>query len=356
MSERLQIEVTRGALVESVHYAHAAVADAGGNLLFAAGDGERVTFLRSSAKPLQALAMVESGAAERFGLTDREVAVTCASHYGEPFHVEAVQSILQKIGLDEEALACGTHPPTHAPSAAALIRAGEPPRKIHNNCSGKHASMLALCQHAGWPVAGYTAPEHPVQQRLRQVVAAVSGMSPDDVYVAVDGCNAPVFALPLRRIARAFAVLGRPDGQHTDGGQAAGLSAARAAALRRISRAMRTHPEMVSGTGGFTTDLMRVAGENIVSKSGAEALFCAGALAEGWGIAVKIEDGDARAHPALVPQLLAALGVISPAQRDALRALHPPSVHNTAGVAVGEVRPRLTPAVAALSRESASPR
>lgn len=350
MAEPLQIEVTRGALVESVHYAHAAVADAAGIVLYAAGDADRVTFLRSSAKPLQALAMVESGAAADFGLTDREIAVTCASHYGEPFHVEAVQSILRKIGLDEEALACGTHPPTHAPSAAALIRAGEPPRKIHNNCSGKHASMLALCQHAGWPVADYTAPEHPVQQRLRQVVAAVSGMSPDDVYVAVDGCNAPVFALPLRRIARAFAVLGRPDGR------SAGLSAARAAALRRISRAMRAHPEMVSGTGGFTTDLMRVAGNNIVSKSGAEALFCAGALAEGWGIAVKIEDGDARAHPALAPQLLAALGVISLKQRDRLRALHPPSVHNTAGVAVGEVRPRLTPTRAALSRVSAPPR
>ncbi len=346
MSEPLQIEVTRGALVESVHRAHAAVADAAGNLLYAAGDAERVTFLRSSAKPLQALAMVESGAAERFGLTDREVAVACASHYGEPFHVAAVQSILKKIGLDEGALACGTHAPNHAPSAAALVRAGEPPRKIHNNCSGKHASMLALCQHAGWDAQGYTAPDHPVQVRLRQVVAETAGMAPADVYVAVDGCNAPVFALPLRRIARAFAVLAQPD----SGGQPAGVSAERAAALRRISRAMREHPEMVSGTNGFTTDLMRVAGENVVSKSGAEALFCAGALAQGWGIAVKIEDGDARAHPALAPQLLAAIGVISAEQRDRLQELHPPDVRNTAGAAVGAIVPRLTPAAAALSR------
>ena len=346
MSEPLQIEITRGALVESAHRAHAAVADAAGNLLYAAGDAERVTFLRSSAKPLQALAMVESGAAERFGLTDREIAVACASHYGEPFHVAAVRSILGKSGLDEEALACGVHAPGHAPSAAALIRAGEPPRKIHNNCSGKHASMLALCQHAGWRIEGYTAPEHPVQARLRQVVAEMAGMAPEDVYVAVDGCNAPVFALPLRSIARAFALLAQP----------AGVSTERAAAMRRISRAMRAHPEMVSGTNGFTTNLMRAAGENIVSKSGAEALFCAGALAQGWGIAVKIEDGDARAHPVLMPEFLAALGVISAGQRDRLRELHPPAVYNTAGAAVGAVRPRLTPAIAALSKVSAPPR
>ena len=332
MSDSMQIEVTRGALVESVHRAHAVVVDAAGSVHYSAGDQERVTFLRSSAKPIQALAMVESGAAERFGLSDREVAVTCASHFGEPYHVSAVQSILQKIGLDETALACGTHAPTHAPSAEALIRAGESPRKIHNNCSGKHASMLALCQHAGWQIEGYTAPEHPAQVRLRRVLAEVSGVLPDDVYVAVDGCNAPVFAIPLLNIARAFAVLANP----------VGLAAEREAAAMRISRAMRAYPEMVSGTNGFTTNLMRVAGDNVVSKSGAEGLFCAGALSQGWGIAVKIEDGDARAHPVLVPEFLQSLNVISPEQHDRLRELHSPVVFNTAGVRVGEIRPRIS--------------
>ena len=342
MREPLQIEVTRGALVESVHRAHAAVVDTAGNLLYAAGDPERVTFLRSSAKPIQALAMVESGAAERFGLTDREIAVTCASHFGEPFHVAAVQSILQKIGLDEEALACGTHAPTHAPSAEALVRAGELPRKIHNNCSGKHASMLTLCRHAGWQIQGYTEPDHPVQVRLRRVLAEAAGVPPDDVYVAVDGCNAPVFAIPLTKIARAFALLAKP----------AAVSPARETAIQRISRAMRAYPEMVSGTNGFTTNLMREAGANVVSKSGAEGLFCAGALSQGWGIAVKIEDGDARAHPVLVPELLAALHVISPDQRDRLRELHASGVFNTAGVAVGEIRPCFTPTGEILSREA----
>jgi L-asparaginase II len=333
MQETLEIEITRGALVESVHRAHAVVVDDAGQVLYAAGDPERVTFLRSSAKPLQALAMVESGAAAAFGFTDREVAVMCASHAGEPFHVTAVQSILQKIGLDESALACGIHPPGHGPSAAALIRAGESPRKIHNNCSGKHASMLTLCQHKGWQIEGYTAPDHPVQVRLRRVLAEVAGMEPEDVYVAVDGCNAPVFALPLHNIARAFATLARP----------IAVSPERAAAAARISQAMRAHPEMVDGTGGFTTDLMTVAGDNVVSKSGAEALFCAGALAQGWGIAAKIEDGTARAHPVLVPQLLAELSVISSDQRDRLRELHTAVVLNTAGTSVGEVRPLITP-------------
>lgn len=332
MADTWLIEVTRGALVENVHRAHAVVTDTDGNVLQAAGDPKRVTFLRSSAKPLQALAMVESGAAERFGFTDRELAVMSASHQGESFHVAAVQSALAKIGLTEEALACGTHAPGHGPTAAALIRAGEAPRKVHSNCSGKHTSMLALCQHEGWDIVGYTAPEHPVQVRIRGVLAEVSGLRPEEVYVAVDGCDAPVFALPLRNIARAFAVLARP----------VGVSPEREAALQRISRAMRAHPEMVDGTAGFTTHLMREAGDNVVSKSGAEALFCAGALAQGWGIAVKIEDGNARAHPLLVPQLLAELGVISQEQRDCLRALHAPAVLNTAGAAVGEIRPLLS--------------
>lgn len=340
MPEPLQIEVTRGTLVESAHRAHAAVVDSGGSVLYAAGDPDRVTFLRSSAKPLQALAMVESGAAERFGFTDREIAVMCASHAGEPFHVAAVQSILRKIGLDEGALACGTHAPGHGPSAAALVRAGESPRKIHNNCSGKHASMLTICRHEGWQIEEYTAPVHPVQVRLRQVLAEMAGVAPDDVYVAVDGCNAPVFAIPLRHIARAFATLAKP----------AAVQPIREAAIQRISRAMRAHPEMVDGTGGFTTNLMRVAGENIVSKSGAEGLFCAGALSQGWGIAIKMEDGSARGHPILVPELLAALRVISADQSERLRELHAPGVLNTAGVTVGEVRPRFSPTAEILSR------
>lgn len=343
MPEPLQIEVTRGELVESVHRAHAAVVDATGSVLYAAGDPDRVTFLRSSAKPLQALAMVESGAAERFGFTDRELAVTCASHFGEPFHVAAVQSILEKIGLDEGALACGIHAPTHAPSAEALIRAGEPPRKIHNNCSGKHASMLTLCRHAGWQTEEYTAPDHPVQVRLRRVLAEMAGVAPDDVYVAVDGCNAPVFAIPLSKIARAFAMLAKPTAVPPE----------REAAIQRISRAMRAHPAMVSGTNGFTTNLMDIAGDNVVSKSGAEGLFCAGALSQGWGIAIKMEDGSARGHPILVPELLAALRVISAEQSERLRELHAPGVLNTAGVTVGAMRPRFSPTAEILSREAA---
>ena len=173
-----------------------------------------------------------------------------------------------------------------------------------------------------------------MQVRLRRVLAEMAGIAPEAVYVAVDGCDAPVFAIPLRTIARAFALLVQPTG----------LAPERAAAVTRVSQAMRRHPEMVAGTDGFTTNLMSIAGDNVVSKSGAEGLFCAGALAQGWGIAARVEDGNARAHPVLVPEFLAELGVITADQRDRLRECHSDGVFNSAGVRVGEMRARITPA------------
>jgi L-asparaginase II len=340
VADPILIELTRGDQVESVHRVHCVVVDAQGKVQFAAGDAERLTFFRSSAKPLQALAMAESGAPERFGFTDRELAVMCASHHGAPMHVEAVTSILNKIGLQEQDLECGIHYPADGASAQALVRAGEPARKIHHNCSGKHASMLALCRQMGWPTRGYISPAHPAQQCIRQVVAEMTATPLPEVYAATDGCNAPVFAVPLQNMAHAFARLADPST----------LSARRAAAACRLCHAMRMFPEMVAGTGDLTTNLMRVAGEHVVCKGGAEGVFGVGALAQGRGIALKSEDGSPRGFPVLIPQLLFHLGVIAEQHYVRLQELYSPLLHNTAGATIGTIRVRGLPVAAPIQR------
>lgn len=205
------VHVTRGALVECVHRGHLAVADASGRLVRAAGEPQYVTYARSSAKPLQAVPVVASGAADRFGLTAPELALLCASHSGEPMHVQAVLRMLAKIGEDESALRCGAHPPYHKPSAAAIRQAGAAPTPVHNNCSGKHTGMLALAKQLGAPTDGYMRPDHPVQQAMLRAVAAFAGVSPEDVVLGTDGCGVPVFGLPLASLAAAYARLGAPN-------------------------------------------------------------------------------------------------------------------------------------------------
>ena len=226
-----------------------------------AGDADKVTYMRSSAKPIQATAAAESGALERFGITEQELAVICASHGGEPMHVEAVRSILARIGLDEDALGCGAHAPSYTPAAIALYRAGQTPTAIHNNCSGKHSGMLAAAQALGAPTATYLDPDHPVQQRILHSVAYYSGLGTRTITVAVDGCSAPVFGFPLYGMALMYARLVSPQR----------LLAERATAARRIVAAMQAYPEMVGGTGRFDSDVMNVGGKRLVAKGGATA-------------------------------------------------------------------------------------
>ncbi|MGH2668798.1 MAG: asparaginase, partial [bacterium] len=199
------MEVWRGETVESVHYGAIAVVDAAGRMVAAAGDPGETTYLRSAAKPAQALPLLESGAAERFGLDDRDIAVIIGSHGGEPFHLDAVRSILRKIGLEDAALQCGAHAPYHRPSARALRAAGASPTALHNNCSGKHAGMLALAVHLGAPVASYLDPDHPVQILIRARIETLAGLPAGGARTAVDGCSAPTFAMPLRSAARLYA-------------------------------------------------------------------------------------------------------------------------------------------------------
>jgi L-asparaginase II len=321
------VEVTRGALVESRHHVHIAVAHADRGLVRSTGNAALVSFVRSAIKMFQALPLVEDTIVERYGLTTAELALCTASHNGEPFHVDAARSILAKAGVTEDVLACGAHPPMLDAAAEALRARGVAPRRIHNNCSGKHAGMLALAQAHGWPIDGYHLPSHPVQRRVAETLAQWTGIHCDRTTTAVDGCGLPTFALPLDAMAFACARF---------------AAAAQDTPAARVIAAMTAHPEYVAGTGRLCTALMTTARGRIVAKVGAEGYYCAGAPAERLGIALKVEDGAKRASEPALLATLAACGLLSPTDMDALRPFAHPQLTNTRGDVVGEVRARIT--------------
>ena len=328
-SNPILVETTRGEMVESRHTGAVAVIDAAGGVVRSWGDIDRPVFARSAIKPLQALPLVETGAADRFGLGDVEIALACASHRGEPIHVETVRRWLARADLAPQDLECGSHAPGNAAAAEALIRAGEAPSALHNNCSGKHAGFLTTARHRGEPTRGYIAPDHPVQQRVRMVLEAMSGLDLARAPRGTDGCGIPVLGIPLRGMARAMARLADPKG----------LAAERAAAGKRILDAMAAAPLMVSGTGGFATVVMTVAGASVRLKPGAEGVYCAVLPSLGYGIALKIDDGAARASEVAVAAILEGLGAFTSAQRDRLTPQLRPVIKNVAGLEVGAIRP-----------------
>ena len=286
------VAVTRGPLIESRHRGRIVFCDPSGEVLEATGDPDGYAYVRSSAKPFQALPLILSGAADAYGLTDEELAVACASHNAEEQHLEAVCSILDKAGLSERDLQSGAHPPMYVPAAEALVRGGEEPRNVHGNCSGKHAGMLAVCIHEGWETRTYREPEHPLQRWISDLVSQVCSVEPEALIVGGDGCGLPAFAMPLRGLATGFARI--VTGQH--------LPDDLSAAALRIRDAMRAHPFMVAGTGRLDTELMEAT--QLVTKMGAEGMFAAGSP-DRWGMAIKISDGAGRAvRPAALSALL----------------------------------------------------
>lgn len=317
--------VWRGNLIESRHRVAYTVADAAGTIRHACGDVRRCVFPRSAIKPLQAIAMVESGAADRFEVNDRELALAGASHSGEAVHVETVRAWLARLGLDEAALECGTHAPIHGPSAERLVSTGQTPTALHNNCSGKHAGMLTLALHLGAPIQGYGRPEHPVQRAIAGTVAELAGCALEAP--AIDGCGAPNWPLPLRALATAMARVAAPDG----------LPPARAGALGRIARAMRAHPDLVAGSGRACSALIEAL--DVVVKTGAEGVQVAALPERGLGLALKVEDGATRASEVALLALLEALGAVPDATRPALAPIARPALRNHAGAVVGEIRP-----------------
>lgn len=322
------VEVTRGGLVESRHRGSIAVADASGRLVASLGDVSSPVYPRSAVKILQALPLVEQGAAAAYGLTDEEIALAASSHNGEPAHVEAARSILAKAGLDETWLECGPQIPARDEDRCALMRRGEAPGRIHNNCSGKHAGMLAAARHLGLDPRGYARRDHPLQQRIRAVMEEMTGAVLAEERCGGDGCSVPTWAAPLGSWAAAFARIAA----------GAGMPAERAAATALIRRAVAAHPFMVAGTDRFCTAVMQATGEAVFVKTGAEGVFCAALPGRGLGIALKIDDGASRASEALTAAALVELaGLDGPARAMLQRRSNPP-VADRNGRQVGEVR------------------
>ena len=328
MPDRPAVVVTRGGIVESEHFVRFAVADPSGEVIASDGDIDSPTFLRSSAKPLICAAVVESGAAERFGFTDMELALIAGSHSGEPKHVDGVRSMLSKIGLGEGALACGPHPPIHEPSAEALVRACQLPQRVHNNCSGKHAGILALALHLGASPDGYLAPTHPAQSRILDAYAAMFGVARERMVVGVDGCGIPVVAVPMRVSATFFARFAALEG----------LPSKWLGPLERVRDAMVAHPDYVAGTGRFDTDLMTAARPHIACKGGAEGFHATAMIGTKRGMCAKAADGNYRAISPFVIARLRELGELSDAEARALERHAQPLVRNHAGTVVGEIR------------------
>ena len=342
------VEVMRGTALESAHRGALAVLDADGAVLAAIGDVQRPIFPRSAVKVLQALALVESGAADRLDLGDDELALACASHGGEPMHTQTAARMLEKAGLDADALECGVHWPYHEDSARALAAEGRTPTALNNNCSGKHAGFLCLAcaLHTGPDlrryVRGYIAPDHPV---IREVSAALQAATGFDLATAprgTDGCSIPTFAIPLHNLALAFARVAT--------GQ--GLRPGHAAAARRLRTAVARSPLMVSGTGRFDSRVMERLGERVFCKVGAEGVYCAALPERGVGVAIKMDDGNnARASEVVMAAAIEALVALDVDDAAFMRGFSEAPLRNWNRIEVGALRasPSLRAALAPLS-------
>ncbi|MBT5296924.1 MAG: asparaginase [Rhodospirillaceae bacterium] len=322
------IEVTRGDMVESRHRCHAAIVDSTGKVLDSWGDVDQYIYPRSSIKPLQALPLIETGAADALGVSDPEIALACASHMSEPHHVDTVRAWLDRIGLGPGNLECGGHLPRHEDAAADVIRAGIAPDAAFNNCSGKHSGFLTTAVHLGEATQGYIDDDHPVQARLAAILSDLGGVDLSGSARGHDGCGIPVIGMPLVAMARALARMADPEG----------LGGPRARAAETIFRCMTTHPEYVRGTGGFDTAAMRAGSGRFATKTGAEGIHAAIVPELNIGIALKIEDGGGRASDVAVGALLGRLGVIDDVGRAALRDFLEVPISNATGRNVGSIR------------------
>ncbi len=328
---------TRAGAAESWHLGAAAVVRPDGRPVARVGDPRTATFVRSAAKPFQAMALLAAGGEEAYGLDDADVALTCASHGGRPEHVERAAALLEREGLDIGDLLCGAHPPMDEEAARVLREAGRDPTPLHNNCSGKHAGMLLACRRLGLPTADYVNPGHPLQKRNLECLARFCRIDPSAVEVAVDGCSVPTYRLPLASIALGYAALAHPDGaQH--------LAPEDRVRGRRIIDAMAAAPEMVAGAGRFTTRLIEVTGGRVVGKEGAEGFY--GVAVRGpaaFGLALKVADGADRCRDGVVLELLRLLGALSGEEVGNLEAYYRPERRNHRGIVVGRLEPDVEP-------------
>jgi L-asparaginase II len=327
MSNPVLVEVTRGPLVESRHRGAVAVCDAEGNTILALGDVTAPVFPRSAVKALQALPLIEQGAADRFGLSDEELALACASHSGEAAHVAGVERMLAKAGLELSDLRCGAHWPIAQVAAAAVARSGAP-TALHNNCSGKHAGFLSVARAIGVDHADYWRPEHPVQLLVRSVLEDFTGAALGEACCAIDGCSVPTWATPLHSLAHGVAKFGT--------GQ--GVSPERARAAARLRQACAKAPWFVAGTGRFCTEIMQLFGQRVFVKTGAEGVYCAALPEQGLGIAVKCDDGASRAAQAIMAAVIARFLPLAGSARAGLARFVEPVLRNWNGFEIGQIR------------------
>ncbi|MDQ3324075.1 MAG: asparaginase [Acidobacteriota bacterium] len=338
MQSEILAEVVRGETVESIHRGHLIVISGDGETIFSKGNPEIVTFIRSSGKPFQVFPVLTSGAAARFGFLENEIALACGSHSGEKIHTETCAKMLAKIGLDESDLRCGSQIPFNEKIAEAMVRGDEKPNQLHNNCSGKHAAMLALAKHLGADLETYEVLENPVQQAILDVFSQFTDIPKNEIKIGIDGCAAPNFALPVSAMAKSFARLIFPPKS---------FDIEIREACRRIVSAMISHPQMIGGAERLDTIIMQSARGKVISKIGAEGVYLAGVLpCERWktglGIALKIEDGDdKRARAVVIIELLRALGVIDETNDAKLREYSPLAIKNRRGDTVGKVTAKL---------------
>lgn len=347
MADSLPIlELTRGDVIEAVHRGSIAVVASDGSLLRSHGDPYKVAFLRSSAKPFQALPFIEGGGAEHYGYALSEIALSCASHETSQMHLDAVEALQKKVGVGEKDLQCGPHLPGDAKKLRAVIQGNIVPTPNFNNCSGKHTSMLAFAKMRGLPLETYLSDDHPIQRDILDTLAEMCEMKTAEIQRGIDGCSAPNFAMPLYNSALGMAHLCDPRS----------LPSARATACNKITNAMTTHPEMVGNFGEFDCELMKAGGGKIVTKRGAEGFQIIGILPgviheKGVGIAVKVEDGDkssmddhldthVRVRPPVTLEILHQLGALDATQMESLAGFGPEKVlKNYAGLITGKMRP-----------------
>src|ERR671921_2009665 len=311
-------ETTRGGITESVHYGVVVVVDATGEVIASAGDPETIVFFRSSAKPFQAIPVIESGAADAFGFTPAELALCCASHEGSPEHQRQVAAMLAKIGMSSADLQCGCAFPGHKAEAAQVILGEIEGSPLHCDCSGKHAGMLATIVHEGLSDHDYLDPAHPLQQRILGIMAEVMRVPAEAIIPGTDGCSLPTFGAPVRAFATAYAALAAPERAPSGNGREHG------AALDRLRAAMTAHPENVAGHGQLVTDLMALSDGRVAVKSGAEGLICLAVPERGLGIAIRVLDGTFRTHASLTVAVLEQLGILDDDTCDAILELHSP--------------------------------
>jgi L-asparaginase II len=329
MGNPVLVEVLRGARVESRHHGAVAVVDADGATVLSLGDIAEPVYPRSAVKAIQALPLVESGAADKYGFGDQELALACASHGGEPAQVEVARGVLARAGLDGAALECGVQWPSHQASARALAQSGATATTLHNNCSGKHAGFICFACAGGIDHRGYVAASHPVQREVRAALASVTGFALSEDQFGIDGCSIPTFAIPLAALADGFARFGT--------GRTFAPERRKAAA--RLRAACAAEPYFVAGTGRFGTEVMKLLGARAFLKGGAEGMFCAAFPEQGLGIAIKCEDGGGRAAEIVMAAMIERFLPLGGDERAAFARFLQPSLRNWNGITVGGLRP-----------------